>query len=344
MIYTDCQSLTPNQALQSFFRLYQGLDECLQHRNLRPWLAQLPQQILEGLSLKRWGDLPQWLDHWQALPQINEVELVFNEAAVGLKPKQDDALDLNQLHANLHSALMGLHPWRKGPFNYFGVDIDTEWRSNLKWSRISPHLALKGKRILDIGCGNGYYGWRMLGEGAQSVIGIDPSPRFVLQWGSIQRYSNQPCYVLPLGIEHLPNQLEAFDMTFSMGVLYHRKCPFTHLQQLKDTLVPGGQLILETIVIDGANGMTLLPKDRYAKMRNVWLLPSVETLLSWLDRCGFLDAQVLDVSQTTTQEQRATSWMTFESLADFLDPKDENKTIEGYAAPKRAVIVCHKPA
>jgi tRNA (mo5U34)-methyltransferase len=35
--------------------------------------------------------------------------------------------------------------------------------------------------------------------------------------------------------------------------------------------------------------------------------------------------------------------MVFESLSDFLDPKDKNKTIEGYPAPKRAIFLAESP-
>ena len=35
--------------------------------------------------------------------------------------------------------------------------------------------------------------------------------------------------------------------------------------------------------------------------------------------------------------------MTTESLADFLDPHDSGKTLEGYPAPLRAVLVARKP-
>jgi tRNA (mo5U34)-methyltransferase len=30
----------------------------------------------------------------------------------------------------MRQALMGLSPWRKGPFDLFGVHVDTEWRSD----------------------------------------------------------------------------------------------------------------------------------------------------------------------------------------------------------------------
>ncbi|MEJ2680312.1 MAG: tRNA 5-methoxyuridine(34)/uridine 5-oxyacetic acid(34) synthase CmoB [Gammaproteobacteria bacterium] len=328
--------------LAAFVDVYRGIETVFESHALQGWLEHLPDQILTGLSMDRWGDLLSWLQHWAALPAVTACQADFTSSAVSLTGEQ--ALAPNTLDA-LHQALMGLHPWRKGPFDFFGIHVDTEWRSNLKWSRLAPHIDLRQKRVLDVGCGNGYYGWRMLGAGAREVLGIDPSPRFVLQWACVRHYCPEaPCFVIPIGIESVPNQLNHFDVTFSMGVLYHRKSPFEHLYQLKDTLKPGGQLVLETLVIPGTLGETLLPAARYGKMRNVWLLPSVATLVSWLQRCGFTNINTADVSETTTHEQRQTPWMRFESLADFLDPENTQQTIEGYPAPTRAILIAQKPA
>lgn len=234
-------------------------------------------------------------------------------------------------------------PWRKGPFKLFDITIDTEWHSDWKWNRLIPHLDLTEKRILDVGCGNGYYAWRMLGAGAQSVIGIDPNLLFICQFLAIKKYlPNSPVWILPFTLEDLPNQSENFDTVFSMGVIYHRRSPIDHLLALKDCLKKGGQLVLETLVVEGDAQQLLVPEDRYAQMRNVWFIPSVAALILWLKRVGFTEIQCVDVSQTTIAEQRATSWMTFKSLPDFLNPSNPNLTIEGLPAPRRAILLATK--
>ena len=128
-----------------------------------------------------------------------------------------------------------------------------------------------------------------------------------------------------------------------MGVLYHRQSPFEHLITLRDSLKQGGELVLETIVIDGGLGEVLVPEGRYAQMRNVWFLPSCETLMSWLRKCWFADVRLIDVTPTTIEEQRSTDWMTFHSLKDFLDGENPQLTVEGHPAPKRAVITAVRP-
>jgi tRNA (mo5U34)-methyltransferase len=240
---------------------------------------------------------------------------------------------------------MGLHPWRKGPFDLFGVHIDTEWRSDWKWDRLGSGIdSLQSRRVLDVGCGSGYHCWRMAGDGAREVIGIDPTPLFVVQFWALQKYLQQTnVWLLPAGIEQMPDKLNAFDTAFSMGVLYHRRSPMDHLRELRDCLRPGGQLVLETLVIDGKLGDTLVPEGRYARMGNVWFLPSCDTLASWLKKTGFVEPRLVDVGLTSIEEQRSTDWMTFHSLANFLDPQDSSKSIEGHPAPRRAVFTARVP-
>ncbi len=304
---------------------------------LADWANGLQAQ-LDAKMAKGHGDLQRWQSALDALPD--------------LQPERIDLIDSFALEAEcngetrtvLRKALLGLSPWRKGPFNVFGVHIDTEWRSNWKWSRVSPHLDLKGKRVLDVGCGNGYYQWRMLGAGADSVIGVDPNWLFFCQFQAMQRYlPDLPAWHLPFALEDLPANLEGFDTVFSMGVLYHRKSPIDHLLALKDCLVKGGELVMETLVVPGDVHQVLVPEDRYAQMRNVWFLPSVPALELWMRRAGFTDVRCVDVSHTTVDEQRSTEWMRFQSLSDYLDPNDHSKTVEGLPAPMRAVIVGRKP-
>jgi tRNA (mo5U34)-methyltransferase len=316
---------------------YRPLITHWQDGEMARWATLLEQQIAAGLCQERFGDLARWLQALQDLPRLQADSIELDTSRVGASC----ANSLTETTtAQLHNALQALHPWRKGPFELFGVHIDTEWRSDWKWDRLHGHIdALRDRRVLDVGCGSGYHCWRMLGAGASEVIGIDPTPLFVVQFWALQKYLQQDnIWVLPLAIEQVPPKLQAFDTVFSMGVLYHRRAPLDHLQELKDCLRPGGQLVLETLVIEGGPGDTLLPEGRYARMGNVWFLPSVATLFSWLRKLGFVDPQLVDVCVTTVQEQRSTEWMRFHSLADFLDPDDPGKTIEGYPAPRRAIV------
>jgi len=316
---------------------YTPLIERWQGGELAAWAELLPEQIARGLSTQRYGDLPRWLQALENLPDIATGDIQLAKPCVGA---HSDPAPVPPLIKQLRSSLQALHPWRKGPFDLFGVHIDTEWRSDWKWERLSGAIdTLEGRRVLDVGCGSGYHCWRMLGDGAFEVIGIDPTPLFVVQYWALQKYlQRDEVWVIPTGIEQVPGKLQAFDTVFSMGVLYHRRSPMDHLLELRDCLRPGGQLVLETLVVEGGPGHTLVPEGRYARMGNVWFLPSVDTLQGWLRKLGFVDVQLVDITVTSTSEQRATDWMRFHSLADFLDPNDSNKTIEGYPAPCRAIV------
>lgn len=285
-----------------------------------------------NLSEQAHGDYSRWFSALDDAPEIKNIQLDVSQNAVTIASDIVDDSDMKQ-------QLQKLIPWRKGPYKVVGVDVDCEWRSDYKWDRIKNHIDLNNKRVLDIGCGNGYHCWRMLEQQPKWVLGVDPNLLFNLQFRFINHYaSRNDIDVVPLGIEHLPKNMALFDTVFSMGVLYHRKSPIDHLYELKSLLVNDGELILETLIIDGDENTVLVPQGRYAKMRNVWFIPSVAALTKWLVKVGFKQVNILDVSMTTTQEQRSTEWMLFESLKDYLDENDPTLTIEGHPAPKRVVI------
>jgi len=308
---------------------------------LAHWLETLPAQIAAWQRGALHGQFKQWSNAVEFLPEMTpyKLDLLHSVTAESETPlSEGQMLRLDKLMRNLM-------PWRKGPFSLYGMNIDTEWHSDWKWDRVLPHLSdLTGRTILDVGCGSGYHLWRMIGAGAHLAVGIDPMQLFLCQFEAVRKLlgNDQRAHLLPLGIEQLP-ALAAFDTVFSMGVLYHRRSPLEHLWQLKDQLVSGGELVLETLVIEGDENAVLVPGDRYAQMRNVYFIPSALALKNWLEKCGFVDVRIVDVCQTTTEEQRRTDWMITESLAKFLDPNDPNKTVEGYPAPLRAVLIAKKP-
>ncbi|MFA5627285.1 MAG: tRNA 5-methoxyuridine(34)/uridine 5-oxyacetic acid(34) synthase CmoB [Thiohalomonadaceae bacterium] len=299
-------------------------------------IQQLQSHLRHILTPSSHGDLPHWYASLAALPSAQPSAINLSTDCLQIGTDADITPAQTELLLQL---LQDFHPWRKGPFCLFGLHLDTEWRSDWKWQRLAPHLDLRGKQVLDVGCGNGYYGWRMRAAGADLVVGIDPTLRYVMQYAVLQRYiGDVGNYVLPLSLEELPEQSTAFDVVFSMGVLYHRSDPLEHLQRLRGHLKPGGTLILEGLVLADQETTVLHPPARYAKMKNVHAIPSVPLLENWLLEAGFSTIDVLDVSPTTVQEQRRTEWMQFESLSDFLDPHDPSRTIEGHPAPIRACL------
>ncbi|MFH1715655.1 MAG: tRNA 5-methoxyuridine(34)/uridine 5-oxyacetic acid(34) synthase CmoB [Elusimicrobiota bacterium] len=308
---------------------------------LARWIDILTEKTNYAFKSGRYGDIPKWQKAYDALPNVEPAEIHLNNSVIQIGTQDDiSAENMNKLE----QCLKEFHPWRKGPFNIFGIHVDTEWRSDFKWDRFNDHITtLKDKVVLDIGCGSGYHTLRMLGAGAKLAIGIEPNIGYVYQFYSLQKYINDhKACVLPIKTNDLTENMECFDTVFSMGILYHRKNPIKHLLSCYSFLKKGGELVLETIVSDGDENTALVPEDRYAKMRNVWFIPSCGMLEIWLKKIGFKEIKCVNVSETTGDEQRTTEWMRFQSLSDYIDKNDPTKTVEGYPIPKRAVFIAKK--
>jgi len=290
-------------------------------------------------SIKQ-GDWPRWRQRLDQLPRHKPSQF---QIAGTIRIGQSTDLTAAE-KSTLEKQLKEFIPWRKGPFNLFGIEIDTEWRSDLKWSRLAHMIApLKGRRVLDVGSGNGYFSLRMVSEGANLVVGLEPHMAYFAQFCALRNFlPSSPAVLLPIPLEQMPRPLPHFDTVFSMGVIYHRRSPIDHLLHLKDCLCSGGELVLETLVVDGPAGYSLLPRAGYARMSNVWFIPSIPSILQWLDRCGFINVKVISESTTELTEQHPTEWMPFKSLDSALLANNPSQTVEGYPSPKRAILLANK--
>lgn len=274
----------------------------------------------------------------ESLPRIKPGHVDYHGDRVSIGLPSDISEDDRE---KVIDCLKALSPWRKGPYDIFGISLDCEWASNIKWDRLKNHIApLKGKRIFDVGCSSGYYMFRMLAQEPLMVLGIDPQLIYYYQFKLIQHFAApKNLYCLPAKLEDIPDFNDYFDTVFFMGVIYHRKSPIDTLAQLRKSMIKGGELVIETLIIEGDQPHALFPEDRYASMRNVFFIPTITCLESWLKRSKFGDVRVIDISRTTAGEQRTTPWSGVMSLDDYLDPADPTKTIEGYPAPVRAMVI-----
>ena len=284
-----------------------------------------------------WKNIVPYQEALACLPQYNNVEVTLGDkVTVSIAHlSDDDAVQIKE------TALL-MKPWRKGPFQINDLFIDSEWQSQIKYNLLEPHFNLKDKIVGDIGCNNGYYLFRMLDHAPKKLIGFDPSAIYYSQFQFINHFLKSDIVYELLGVEHVEFYEHKFDVLFCLGVLYHRSDPVMMLKSLFKGLNKGGELILDTFMIDGEGEMCLTPKDRYSKIPNIYFVPTVPALINWCHRAGFAEVEVLETMVTQINEQRKTEWIETQSLEDFLDPNDETKTVEGYPAPKRVYIKAKK--
>ena len=114
--------------------------------------------------------------------------------------------------------------------------------------------------------------------------------------------------------------------------------PIDVLKAMKTSLRAKGLLVLETIVIPGGPTTMLMPETKYAGMRNVWFIPSLDNTVVMLKRAGFKNIDVIAHAAHTTNEQRSTAFHPEPSFLSQLNPANSQLTIEGYPAPWRAIL------
>ncbi len=289
---------------------------------------------------REWKNVQPWYEQIQTISQIEKKNLSIDYGdwfSVG--KKEDLSFEEHEIVLNAAKKLI---PWRKGPFNIFGLEIDSEWQSNIKYNLIRPHFNLKDKIVADIGCNNGYYMFRMLEDKPKKLVGFDPSPLTLHQFEFINHFVKSDIIYEMLGVEHLEYYNHKFDFIFMLGVLYHRADPIGTLKSLARGLNSKGEILIDTFMIDGEEELCLSPNKRYSKIPNIYFIPTILALKNWLERAGFEDIEVIATTITTSEEQRKTPWSFDQSLEDFLDPNDNSKTVEGYPAPKRVYVKARK--
>jgi tRNA (mo5U34)-methyltransferase len=284
----------------------------------------------ERLKWMEWKNIAPVRSALNSLPSVDTTYTLSDVVTLS----SDENVDIQSIE-NVARMMM---PWRKGPFDLFGLFIDTEWQSNLKYNFLRPHFNLHGKKVADIGCNNGYYMFRFLEDAPSKVVGFDPSALFKSQFDLVNHYIKSDIVYELLGVEHLPFYEEKFDVIFCLGVLYHRSDPIAMLKTLRQGLEEGGEVYLDTFIIEGDEAYALCPSESYSKITNVYFVPTLKALENWCLRAGFKSFEVLGTVRTTSDEQRKTEWIESQSLEDFLDPDDSSKTVEGYPAPIRGYV------
>ncbi|MES2604071.1 MAG: DUF1698 domain-containing protein, partial [Pseudomonadota bacterium] len=107
---------------------YSELQQRVEGTALTPLSALIPADFVASITH---GDFVKWQAALKALPATNPATTdLLSQVCVGTAEQLTDTE-----RTTLRDTLMQLHPWRKGPFDLFGLHVDTEWRSDWKWNR-----------------------------------------------------------------------------------------------------------------------------------------------------------------------------------------------------------------
>lgn len=280
---------------------------------------------------------------WQALAQLPEDFVLQDGDAPVLRRNEGELTD--QQRQAFEQIITALSPWKKGPYLLGQRFIDSEWRSELKWQRLLPHLPpLKDVSIADIGCNNGYFMLRMLAHRPERIVGFEPYLKHAVHhcvWRHLLADYRDKVALEPMGIQHCDLWPEGFDVMFCLGILYHHTDPVGMLRTMAKALRKKGTIIIDCQGIAGDEELCLVPKQRYAGAAGIWFLPTLPALKNWIRRAGYSYCKVIFDAPLRGDEQRRSKDADIKSLGDFLS-EDGECTAEGYPAPRRFYLAIRR--
>jgi tRNA (mo5U34)-methyltransferase len=202
-----------------------------------------------------------------------------------------------------------LKPWHH-LIDVHGVPTKTEpaWGEYLEhprrlWAEVSELLPdLRGKRVLDVGCNDGFFLFACRQLGAEHVVGIEPHEHFfnhavlVNQLLDLGRITIRQMTAYDVG-----DELGRFDVTLALGLIYHLKSPLLFLERVAP--ITTSMIVVETAIRNseedrknrergaaGAPAMEFVensPAELHPEGGPNWWTPNVECVEAMLRVCGF---------------------------------------------------------
>jgi tRNA (mo5U34)-methyltransferase len=162
---------------------------------------------------------------------------------------------------------------------------------------------LTGKRVLDIGCAEGFFSFEAERRGAREVIAIDSSPDSVRRFNIVKdaRQSNATAFLMNV-YDLEPKRLGTFDLVLFYGVFYHLKHPQYALERIGSVCT--GDLLFQTFMLEepavkGTPWARFYPhgiasgRDKERLDTTVFWLFNSACCLAILDHVGFTDLRIL---------------------------------------------------
>ncbi|TLY51412.1 MAG: bifunctional 2-polyprenyl-6-hydroxyphenol methylase/3-demethylubiquinol 3-O-methyltransferase UbiG [Gammaproteobacteria bacterium] len=186
---------------------------------------------------------------------------------------------------------------------------------------IAERMALKGARVLDVGCGGGILSEALATAGAD-VTGIDLAPR-VLEVARLHLHeSNHQIDYREISVEALAAEMPAaFDAISCMEMLEHVPDPGSVVQSCATLLKPGGRLFLSTLnrtplafgaaIVGAEYALNLLPRGTHHYAQ--FIRPS--ELAAALRSAGF---ELEDLSGLAYNPLTRRAWITQSTQINYL--------------------------
>lgn len=148
-------------------------------------------------------------------------------------------------------------------------------------------IDLSGKRILDIGCADGFYSIEFSRRGALEVVAVDPWRKHIERIAWLKEHFGLP-NITPVvgGIEQMTvEEIGKFDVVFMLGLLYHLKDPLTGIEAVSKL---SNELYLESIsIFDEENSyLYLKPPQESVHHISKWI-PTTRCIRDMLKMVGF---------------------------------------------------------
>lgn len=156
---------------------------------------------------------------------------------------------------------------------------------------------LRGKRVLDIGCWDGWFTFEMERRGA-TVVAVDSArqPTFL----EAKRLLNSKAEYVVEDVCHLsPRDIGYFDIVLFFGVLYHLKHPLLALERVCE--LTRDMACIETLVIDDPPQPDAIPLLEFyegtelAGQFDNWCGPNTSCLLAYCRTAGFVNPRLTGV-------------------------------------------------
>jgi tRNA (mo5U34)-methyltransferase len=169
---------------------------------------------------------------------------------------------------------------------------------------------LRGKRVLDIGCWDGWFSFEMERRGA-SVVAVDSARQETffeakrLLNSKVEYIVEDICYLTPRDVGY-------FDIVLFFGVLYHLKHPLLALERVCE--LTRDFACIESLVIDDPPQPDAIPLLEFYETTELagqfdnWCGPNTECMLAYIRTAGFVNSKLIGVYDYRAQTVGYRKW------------------------------------